>query len=211
MENLLVNAVADLNENIVIKIVTDLLSKGEEVSEIHNQLSRGLQLVGERYEKGEYYIADLIVAGELIKNIMKIKGMAFSKKVKGPSIGTIIVGTVFEDIHDVGKDIFISMLQSSGFRTIDLGVDVSSEKFIEAIRSENPDIVGISGVLSMIGDNIKKVIDDITAAGLRDDVFIIVGGAVSNEKLFKVLSADAFSQDAAEGVRICLEWMKSKR
>ncbi|MFZ7133632.1 MAG: cobalamin B12-binding domain-containing protein [Eubacteriales bacterium] len=211
MEDLLIKAVEDLNEELVISIVKDNLNHGEDVQHLHHRLSQGLQRIGERYERGEYYIADLIVAGELIKNVLNIKGMAFSKRLNGPAIGTIIVGTVFEDIHDVGKDIFVGMLQSAGFKTIDLGVNVSSEEFISAIKKDKPDIVGISGVLSMIGDNIKKVIEDINASGLRNDVYIIVGGATVNHKLFQILGADAYSLDAAEGVKICLEWMNLKK
>lgn len=211
MEDLLIQAVEELNEDLVIDLVNSMLAQGESAYDIYEKLSKGLQLVGEKYKKGDYYIADLIVSGDIIKKVLKLKGMAFTKKAKNSVTGTIVVGTIFEDIHDVGKDVFLSMLQAAGFKTIDLGVDVSSEKFIEAIRKKKPDIVGISGVLSMIGGNIKKVITDITAAGLRQDVFIIVGGASVNEKLFKQLGADAYSQDAAEGVNMCVEWMKSKR
>lgn len=210
MKDALVDAVADLDETTVLDIVKDMMDKNEDILIIQHKLVQGLDIVGQRYASGQYYIADLMVAGELIKNVMKIKGMAFSKKIKGPAIGKIVVGTVFEDIHDVGKDILVSMLRSAGFHTIDLGVDVSSKRFIEAIKTEKPDIVGISGVLSMVGDNIKDVIDDITNAGIRDNVLIIVGGAAMNDKLFETIDADAFSKDAAEGVNICVNWVKQK-
>jgi methanogenic corrinoid protein MtbC1 len=209
MENLLITAMEELNEDMVMKLVNEKLAQGEEIYNIHKQLSQGLQRVGERYENGDYFIADLIVAGELIRSIMNLKGMVLPKG-KVSTVGTIVVGTIFDDIHDVGKDIFVSMLKSAGFKTIDLGVDVTSKKFIQAIKKEKPDIVGISGVLTMIGGNFKKVVNDISAAGLRQDLLIIVGGAAVNEKLFKQLTVDAFSQDAAEGVKICLEWMKAK-
>lgn len=211
MEDKLILAVEELNEKLALELVRTYLDKGQDVLAIQRKVNVGLQKVGFRYAKGEYYIADLIVAGELVKKIMNLKGMAFSIKTKGPSEGTVLVGTVFEDIHDVGKDIFVSMLQSAGFRTIDLGVDVSSERFVEAIRKEKPDILGISGVLTTIGENLVKVMDDIREAGLREGLYIIVGGSSINEELFARLGADAFSQDAVEGVAKCLEWMKDKR
>lgn len=209
MEDILIKAMEELNEDMVIKLVNQKLTQGEEIYDIHKKLSIGLQRVGERYQNGDYYIADLIVAGELIRSIMSMKGMVLPKK-KGSTVGTIVVGTIYDDIHDVGKDIFISMLQSAGFKTIDLGVDVTSKKFLQAIKKEKPDIVGISGVLTMVGGNIKKVVNDISAAGLRQDLLIIVGGAAVNKKLFKQSGVDAFSLDAVEGVKICTEWMKAK-
>jgi methanogenic corrinoid protein MtbC1 len=211
MKDFLIQAVEDLNEQDALKWVQQRLAAGEDVLEIQKDVHEGLRRVGHRYETGEYYIADLIVAGELVKRIMQLKGMAFSIKTKGPAVGTILVGTVFEDIHDVGKDVFISMLQSVGFRTIDLGVDVSSSRFVEAIRKEKPDILGISGVLTTIGENLMKVMDDIRQADLREGLFIIVGGSSINDRLFERLGADAFSQDALEGIKICLDWMESKR
>ncbi|UWG97029.1 cobalamin-dependent protein [Dehalobacter sp. DCM] len=210
MEELLIKAVEELNEDLVIQHVNTLLAQGVDVYNIYDYLSKGLQRVGEKYKIGDYYIADLIVSGELIKKVMKLKGMSFPKKANGSALGTVVVGTIYEDIHDVGKDVFISVLKSAGFKTVDLGVDVSSEKFIEAIKKKKPDIVGISGVLTMTGGNIKKVINNIAAAGLREDLFIIVGGASINDKLFKQLGADAYSLDAVEGAKLCVEWMKSK-
>lgn len=211
MEDKLILAVEELNEELAMELVRSYLANGDDVLEIQRKVNKGLQKVGFRYARGEYYIADLIVAGELVKKIMNLKGMAFSVKTKGPSQGTVLVGTVFEDIHDVGKDIFVSMLQSSGFKTIDLGVDVSSQRFVEAIRREKPDIIGISGVLTTIGENLVEVVEEITKAGLRDGLYIIVGGASVNEQLFERLGADAYSQDAVEGVAKCLDWMKAKR
>lgn len=211
MEDLLIISIEELNESKSMELVKDYLASGEDVLAIQNRINQGLQRVGRRYETGEYYIADLIVAGELVKKIMNLKGMAFSIKTKGPAVGTVLVGTVFEDIHDVGKDIFVSMLQSAGFRTIDLGVDVSAARFVEAIRQEKPDILGISGVLTTIGENFVEVMDAIHQSGLREGLKVIVGGAGVSEKLFQRLGADAFSHDALDGVKICLQWMDEKR
>lgn len=211
MEDLLITSIEELNESKSMELVKDYLASGEDVLAIQNRINQGLQRVGRRYETGEYYIADLIVAGELVKKIMNLKGMAFSIKTKGPAAGTVLVGTVFEDIHDVGKDIFISMLQSAGFRTIDLGVDVSAARFVEAIRQEKPDILGISGVLTTIGENFVEVMEAIHHSSLRDGLKVIVGGAGVSEKLFQRLGADAFSHDALDGVKICLQWMDEKR
>ncbi|MPW26177.1 cobalamin-binding protein [Alkalibaculum sp. M08DMB] len=207
MKNDIIRAMEELNEELLFHTIREALQQGKTVYDIQNNLNLGLELVGKKYETGEYYIADLIVAGELIKQTLKIEGMSFHTLNDRKYLGKVAVGTVFEDIHDVGKDIFISMLNSAGFETIDLGVDVSAEKFVQVIKEEKPDIIGISGVLSMMGANIKRIIDCIDESNLRSQVKIIVGGASVNNKLFEYVGADSFTMDASEGVNICKSWM----
>lgn len=210
MKNDIIRAMEELNEELLVHSIREALQEGETVYSIQNHLNLGLELVGKKYEKGEYYIADLIVAGELVKHTLLIEGMSYNTLNGRQYVGKVAVGTVFEDIHDVGKDIFISMLNSAGFETIDLGVDVSAEKFVQVIQEEKPDIIGISGVLSMMGSNIKQIIDAIDANNLRTQVKIIVGGSSVNNKLFQYVKADSFTMDAAEGVKICKAWMGIK-
>ncbi|RBP66723.1 methanogenic corrinoid protein MtbC1 [Alkalibaculum bacchi] len=207
MNEKIVQAMAELNEKLLFYHIQIAFQNGEPSQNVYKCLSEGLKLVGKKYEEGEYYIADLIVAGELIKKILATEEMSLRTSGDQKFIGKVAVGTVFQDIHDVGKDIFISMLEAAGFETIDLGVDVPPERFIQCIREDKPDIIGISGVLSIIGSNIKIIIDRIKEENIREDVKIIVGGASVNDKLFEFVGADAFSIDASEGVRICKNWM----
>jgi len=207
METKIISAVESIDEKRAIALVAADIESGKDKKEIANQLNYALQRVAIRYEQGEYYIADLIMAGELVSNLFKMMGMESDQVLSGRSAGKIVVGTVFDDIHDVGKNIFISMLRSEGFQVIDLGTDVSTEIFIDTIKKEKPAILGISGILTSVVENIKEVIDEIQEQGLRDDLKIILGGALAGADYAKYVGADDYSSDAIEGVRICKNWL----
>lgn len=207
MENRLIEAVENIDEARAINQVKSLVALGHSPKDISNDLNFALQQVAKRYEKGEYYIADLIMAGELVSLLLKIPGMESEEASREVPVGKIVVGTVFDDIHDVGKNIFVSMLHSEGLDVVDLGTDVPIDRFIKAIKKEKPQILGISGILTSVVENIKVVVDAIVAAGLRDKVKIILGGAIAGKEYAQYVGADAFSSDAIEGVRICKEWL----
>jgi len=207
METKIISAVEAIDEKLAIALVAADIESGKDKKEIADQLNYALQRVAIRYEQGEYYIADLIMAGELVSNLFKMMGMESDQVLSGRSLGKIVVGTVFDDIHDVGKNIFVSMLRSEGFQVIDLGTDVSIKIFIETIKKEKPAILGISGILTSVVENIKDVIDEIQAQGLRDDLKIILGGALAGADYAKYVGADNYSSDAIEGVRICKKWL----
>lgn len=207
MESKLISAVEAIDEKKALAVLRAELEAGKDKRELSNQLNFALQRVAARYEEGEYYIADLIMAGELVANILKILGIDAGSATAVKRLGKVVVGTVFDDIHDVGKNIFISMLRAEGFEVIDLGTDVSTEKFIRVIKQERPDILGISGILTSVVDNIKEVIDAITNEGLREPLKIILGGALAGGDYSKYVGADAYSSDAIEGLNICKHWM----
>ncbi|MBI4857167.1 MAG: cobalamin B12-binding domain-containing protein [Acetobacterium woodii] len=207
METKIISAVEAIDEKRAMALVAAEIESGKDKKKIASQLNYALQRVAVRYEEGEYYIADLIMAGELVSNILRMMGMDSTQLSEGNRLGKIVVGTVFDDIHDVGKNIFISMLRAEGFEVIDMGTDVSTERFIEIIKKEKPAILGISGILTSVVENIKEVIDEIKAQGLRDDLKIILGGALAGTDYAKYVGADGFSSDAIEGVSICKQWL----
>ena len=211
MDKQLIDAVSEIDEVQAHRLVEEMVARGKDPREIVNALNNALQCVARRYEKGEYYIADLIMAGELVTNLFKIAGMDYSAAAARAPRGKILVGTVYDDIHDVGKNIFVSMLRSEGFEVVDLGTDVPTEDFIETIRREKPAILGISGILTSVIENIKEVIDAITAAGLREDIKVILGGALAGKEYADYVGADGFSSDAIEGVEICRKWLETER
>jgi len=131
--------------------------------------------------------------------------------LKREVIGRVVIGTVYGDIHDIGKNIVVTMAEAAGFEVIDLGVDVPPQKFVEAIKQYNPDIVGMSGLLTVAIESMKKTIDAIKEAGLRDKVKIIIGGGRVDEYAKEYTGADAWARDAATGIRIMLKWMKEKK
>lgn len=170
-------------------------------------MAKGMDIVGKKYEEGEYFLAELIMAGETMKEGMKVLEPHL-KKGELTKLGKVVIGTVEGDLHDIGKNIVVTLLSASGFEVIDLGVDVPAEKFVEAVREHKPDILGMSALLTTTMVNMKKVVEALKEAGLRDSVKIIIGGAPITEEFAKEIGADAFAPDAVQGVEICKDWMK---
>ncbi len=173
---------------------------------INNGISPGLHLVGEKFEKGEYFLSELILAGEIVKECMNIIEPYLSPQhLKTKNI--IILGTVKGDLHDIGKNIFGILMKSIGFNVIDLGVDVSPEQFIKAVKDYSPKILGMSALLSTTLANMKTTIDRLTQENLRKKVKIIIGGAPIDLDYAMKMGADAATNDAFEGLEICKNWV----
>jgi methanogenic corrinoid protein MtbC1 len=159
--------------------------------------------VGELFSKCEYFISQLIFSAEILKGVMKrldpvLQGAAGT----GPE-GKVVIGTVKGDIHDIGKNIVVTLLQGSGFNVIDLGVDVPAEKFVDTLKESGAGVLGMSALLNFTYPEMKNVVDAVTAAGLRDKVKIIIGGAPVNEQVREFTGADFAAKDAVAGVEIC--------
>jgi dimethylamine corrinoid protein len=161
--------------------------------------------VGERYEREEYFIAGLIMAGELFKEVLDLVEPSLEQPSHGESKGTILLGTVAKDIHDIGKNLFAGSLRGFGFEVIDLGVDVAPETFLEEAKRCRPDIVCLSGLIAAAFDSMKK-----TVASLRSQeaefgrrIPVVIGGAIVDGRVCEYVGADSWSTDAMEGVRIC--------
>jgi len=172
-------------------------------------MAKGMEVVGQKYEAGEYFLAELIMAGETMKEGLSVLE-PYMKTGDMKHIGKVVIGTVEGDLHDIGKNVVITLLTASGFEVIDLGVDVPAEKFVEAVKQYKPDIVAMSALLTTTMVNMAKVIKALEQAGLRDKVKIIVGGAPLTEEYAKQIGADAYGRDAVEGVNICKKWVSKK-
>jgi 5-methyltetrahydrofolate--homocysteine methyltransferase len=169
-------------------------------------MAKGMDIVGQKYENHEYFLAELIMAGEVMKEGMNILEPYF-KAGDYKSTGKVVIGTVKGDLHDIGKNIAITLLKAGGFEVIDLGVDVPPEKFLNAIREHSPDIVGMSALLTTTMMEMKTTIQKIKKAGLREKLKIIIGGAPITEKFAKEIDADAAAGNAVEGANLCKEWL----
>ncbi|MEM0100198.1 MAG: cobalamin-dependent protein [Desulfurococcaceae archaeon] len=206
----LIKAILELNEDKALEITRERLEK-EDPSNILNDLRKAAEIIGEKYEKGEFFVADLVMAGEILKAVSnlareKLRSMGKTREV----IGKFVIGTVEGDVHDIGKNIVITMAEAAGFEVIDLGIDVPPQKFVDAIKQYQPDIVGMSGLLTLAIESMKRTVEAIKAAGLRDKVKIIIGGGRIDQYSCEYVGADAWTNDAAHGVRIMLEWMKER-
>ncbi|GAV22918.1 cobalamin B12-binding domain-containing protein [Carboxydothermus pertinax] len=201
MDNELINAVAELDEEKTLFLVKERIKAGAKPLEIVEDCRRGVEIVGRRYNDGTYYLSDLIMSEEILRGVMEILKPYFPPK--NPSQGTkIIMGTIEGDIHDLGKNIVIYLLQSAGFEVIDLGVDVEPKVFVENIVKTGAKIVGISVLLTFSISSVKKTVDLIKKAGLRDKVKIIIGGYPVNEKILEYTGADYFENDVVKAVEL---------
>jgi len=172
-------------------------------------MAKGMEVVGQKYEAGEYFLAELIMAGETMKEGLSVLE-PYMKAGDMKHIGRVVIGTVEGDLHDIGKNVVITLLTASGFEVVDLGVDVPAEKFVEAVKQYKPDIVAMSALLTTTMVNMAKIIKALEQAGLREKVKVIVGGAPLTEEYAKQIGADAYGRDAVEGVNICKKWVSKK-
>ena len=202
----LVNALADLQENEALRITEARLKAREDPMTILDDARKAMGIVGERFGKYEYFIPDLIYSGEILRQISEIVKPKLVKAAGARYLGRVIMGTVAGDIHDIGKDIVVFMLDVNGFEVFDLGVDVPSQQFVDKINETGVSIVGLSGFLTLAFDSMKETVAAISAAGLRDKVKVMIGGGQINEDVRKYTGADAYGRDAMAGVTLAQKW-----
>jgi len=203
----LVNTLADLKEEEALKIVKDRLSAGEDSLKILEDARKGMEIVGNRFASSDYFIPDLVYSGEILKEVTELVKPKLSKAAESKKLGKIVFGTVAGDIHDIGKDIVVFMLDVNGFEVHDLGVDVPVQKFVEKIKETGAPIVGLSGFLALAFDSMKETVEAIEAAGLRDKVKVMIGGGQITEEVRKYTGADAYGKDAMTGVTLAKKWI----
>jgi methanogenic corrinoid protein MtbC1 len=198
-------ALASLEEDTIYKIVNEKLDGGSSVKEILRECQAGMKIVGERYNREEYFVADLMYAGEIMRNVMNVLTPHMKGSEGVEDAGIVVIGTVKGDIHDLGKDVVIITLQGNGFEVIDLGVDVPAEKFVEAIKKNKPDVVGMSVFLTSCFPSTENIVKAISDAGLRDRVKIMLGGAPVTEVVAEETGCDYYGKDAAAAVEYALK------
>jgi len=205
----LVELISNVKEKEVLELVRKKLEAGGDPLEILADAREGLRVVGEKFSCGDYFIPELVFSGEIVKQVSKLAepylkgGKAEQRQRKGK----VIVGTVKGDIHDIGKDMVVFMLDVNGYEVIDLGIDVPPEKFVETLQKTGSRIVGLSGFLTLAFDTMKETIEAVQKAGLRDKVKIMIGGGQIDEQIMKYTGADAYGLDAMEAVRIAQGWI----
>ena len=203
----LVTHVADLKEDVALSLVKERITRGDDPLTITEDCQEGLRIVGKRYEQQEYYLAGLIMAGEIFRQVMELLQPIIEVSITGDESGSILIGTVRGDIHDIGKNNISLLLTSYGFTVHDLGVDVPPVEFLHKATTIKPQVIGLSGLLTSAYDSMKETIDLIHTAG--DDALasipIIIGGNQLSEQVCQYVGADYWVTDAMEGVRICQE------
>ena len=170
-------------------------------------MAKGMELVGEKYECGDFFLSELIMAGETMKEGMKILEPHLEAG-EASSRGKVVIGTVEGDLHDIGKNIAATLLKASGFNVIDLGADVAPSKFLQQLQDSRAEILGMSALLSTTMVKMAETVNAIAKAGIRDKVKVIIGGAAVNSAYARQIGADAAAKDAVDGVAICKSWLR---
>lgn len=198
-------SLADLKEQDTINLVKQELEAGQEPLKILKALREGMILVSERFEKGEFYLPEMIMAGEIFKDASDILRKSLPQ-AKMETKGQVVFGTVQGDIHDIGKDIVVALLQGVGYEVHDLGVDISPDKFVKKLQETGAAILCLSGLITPSFNSMKDTVKALTDAGLREKVKVIVGGAVMNEKVLSFTGADAFGKDPIDAIKLCQQF-----
>jgi len=207
MNQQLINLMADMQEEETIELVKKLVGQGTDPNTILDDARAAMEIVGQRFEKCEYFIPDLMMAGEILKGISEIVKPLLKADSASAKKGKVLVGTVAGDIHDIGKDIVTFMLDVNGYDVMDIGIDVPVDIFVRKIEDFRPQVVGLSGFLTLAFDSMKKTVEALENAGLRDGLKIMIGGGQMDEEVRKYVKADAYGKDAVAAVSLCKEWI----
>jgi len=201
----LIISLADLDEDAVLTIIHQRVAAGDDPLRIVEDCRQGMRQVGERYAQRHYYLSGLIMAGEIFREVMELVQPALEKRVSGHASGRVLLGTVQGDIHDIGKNIVHVLLRCYGFTVHDLGVDVPPDEFVAAVSKVQPDIVGLSGLLTTAYDTMRETVALLHAAAEQGQpsVPIIIGGGLINEQVCRYVGADYWTTDAMSGVHLC--------
>jgi methanogenic corrinoid protein MtbC1 len=197
------DAIADLLIDDILPMVQARLDRGDDPLDVLRECSAGMDIVGERYKAEDYFLSELVVAGEMFTEAMKLIEPLLAARTAGDAKVGIVIGTVKGDIHNIGKDIAAVLLKAAGFEVHDLGVDVTPRAFVDKLKQTGACILGLSGLLTPAFESMRQTVEAVAAAGLRDKVKIILGGGVVTEGVLTFSGADAFTRDAMEGVAMC--------
>ncbi|HSW38092.1 MAG TPA: cobalamin-dependent protein [Acidobacteriota bacterium] len=208
MSQELIDLVVDMREEEAVKLAEKLLNEGSDPLGLLDDCRAALGIIGDRFAAGECFVPELILAGEMLRQIGEMVKPRIANSGDGPQkkLGRIVFGTVEGDIHDIAKDIVVFMLDINGFDVMDLGVDVPAAKFVEAVKEFKPQVVGLSGFLTLAYDPMKNTVQALADAGLRDHVKIMIGGGQMDEQVAAYAKADAYGKDAMAAVNLSKGW-----
>lgn len=205
----LIDAVVDMQEEKALEMTRQYLDEGEDPLAVFEAYQKALEEIGSRFEKQIYFIPELILSGEIMKSASEVIKPKLTEAAGGESkkLGKFLIATVEGDIHDIGKNIVVMLMELNGFEVLDLGVDVPSDKIVAEAKSFDADVVGLSGLLTLAFDPMKDVVKKLEDEGLRDKMKVLIGGGQMDEQVCEYVGADAFVTDAVAGVSYCKKWV----
>lgn len=209
----IVESVAELKLDESVNLVKEALDKGISALRIVTDgLSPGLREVGKRFEEYKYFLADLVFSAHIMNTCMNIlEPLLVKESAKREATGKVVIGTVEGDLHDIGKNLVVVLLKASGFEVRDLGIDVSAEKFVNAVKEFKPDILGMSSLLTTTAPYMEVVVNELKQKGLRDGLYILIGGPPTSQNFAEQIDADRWCKDAIVGVNVAKKYMELKR
>ncbi|MEW5959051.1 MAG: cobalamin-dependent protein [Chloroflexota bacterium] len=207
MSQQLIDAITDMREDDALKITGELLANGADPLAVLEACRQAMEIIGKRFETGDCFVPELILAGEVLKQISeKVKPLMQGQAKTTEKLGKIVFGTVEGDIHDIAKDIVVFMLDINGFEVTDLGVDVPPAKFVETVKATGASIVGLSGFLTLAYEPMKATVEALKAAGLNE-VKVMIGGGQIDDQIRVYSGADAYGRDAMTAVSLAKQWV----
>ena len=198
----LAQALVEFKKDVVLETVIRRLQDGDKPVQLIRELQDGMELIGQKFEGGAYFLSELLMSADLFSKAMGILEPKL-QETSLDTIGKIVVGTPKGDIHDIGKNIFVTVAKGNGFEILDLGVDVPAQRFVDAVAELKPQILGFSALLTPSFEPMKAVVDMLVEQGLRDNLKIIVGGGVTTETVQRYISADGQTTDVMDGIKQC--------
>jgi 5-methyltetrahydrofolate--homocysteine methyltransferase len=205
MSQELIQAITEMREEDALKITQQMLEAGNDPLIVLDACRHAMEVIGKRFESGDCFIPELILAGEMLRQISDVIKPRLQKEAAQKKIGKVVIGTVEGDIHDIAKDIVAFMLDVNGFEVTDLGVDVPPAKFVESTKQTGAKVVALSGFLTLAYDPMKATIDALKEAGLKD-VKVMIGGGQIDEQIRQFTGADGWGRDAMAAVKMANEW-----
>jgi 5-methyltetrahydrofolate--homocysteine methyltransferase len=203
----LVDAIAEMRDDEAVPLAQKLIDTGTPPSDILGACREAMGIVGRLFEEGEYFVPELILAGEMLREISELVKPLLAASNDVAKHGRIVLGTVAGDIHDIGKDIVYFMLDVNGFEVHDLGVDVPVATFVDKVRELQPQVLALSGFLTLSYDAMRDTVEALAQAGIRDTVKIMIGGGTVDEQVREFAGADAFGSDAMAAVTLAKQWV----
>jgi 5-methyltetrahydrofolate--homocysteine methyltransferase len=205
----LIEKLVALKEEETLSLVKKELESGTDPMAILETCREGMISVGKRYEQGEYFMPELVMAGEIFKRATEILHPALGNSKTGTK-GTVVFGTVRGDVHDIGKDLVVAILRAVGYEVHDLGVDVPPEQFVTRLRETGATVLGLSGLITTAYDSMKETVQALVKAGLREQVKVMIGGGVMDASVQAYAGADAYGNNPTEAVKFCQQFMGGK-
>ena len=203
----LAQAMGELDEDTVVELLKQVMAEGgADAGKAMEACQKGMDIVGDQFESGEYFVGDLIYAGELMTQAVNILKDALITGEGSDTKTPMVLCTVKDDLHDIGKNIVRAMLEASGFEVIDLGIDVKPADIVKTAREQGIKIIGLSGVLTLAIDSMKATVEAFKDAGMRDQVHIVIGGAPITADVCKLVGADGWAINPADTIKLCREW-----